>query len=81
MNSAMKYIIGGVLGVMLGGGIEFERANHETQISTLVQFGAAYGCGRNAGMMYAIKKIKPDTEQMPELSQCSDYRMMWEALP
>ena len=77
----MKYVIVAILAALLGAGIEFERNTHETKISTLLQFGIAYGCGRNAGMEYAIKKINPGAEHLAELPQCSDYRMLWEALP
>jgi uncharacterized membrane protein YebE (DUF533 family) len=78
-GNAMKYIIGAILGMMLGAGIEYERGGHEIHTS-YAQLGAAYGCGDLAGKKYAIKTLNPAAEQMPEISICSDYRMLWEAV-
>jgi hypothetical protein len=79
MDTAMKYVIGGILGFMLGAGVEMER-NKYTPVGAYAQFGVAYGCGEVAGTKNAIKVFKPENEQRPELPQCSDYRMLWEAV-
>ena len=75
----MKYVIVAILCLLLGAGFEFERNKHETH-NVYVQLGAAYGCGDLAGKKYAIKVLNPDVEQIPEMSWCSDYRMLWEAV-
>jgi hypothetical protein len=75
----MKYIIVAILAALLGAGIEFERSTYDIKLVG-AQLGVAYGCGRNAGMMYAIKMFKPDEAGERELPQCSTYRLRWEAL-
>jgi hypothetical protein len=75
----MKYIIVAILCLLLGAGIEYERSKHETR-NVYAQMGAAYGCGDLAGKRYAIKTLNPAAEQAPEMSICSDYRMLWEAV-
>ena len=79
MSNAMKYIIGAILGMMIGGGIEYERGKHEIR-NIYVQMGGAYGCGDLAGKKYAVKTLDPNKQQSPELSVCADYRMLWEAV-
>lgn len=75
----MKYIIVAILAALLGAGIEFERGTHDIKI-TYMQLGVSYACGRNAGIKYAIATIKPDEALAPELPQCVDNRMLWEAM-
>ena len=73
----MRYIIGAILGIMLGAGIEYERGGHEIKLAYM-QLGGAYGCGELAGKKYVIHTLKPDAEQLPELPWCADFRDMWE---
>ena len=74
----MRYIIVAILAALIGAGIEFERNRQAPNV--YAQLGVAYGCGRNAGMMYAIKMFKPTEDVGREIPQCSDYRMLWEAI-
>ena len=76
----IKYIIGAILGIMLGAGIEYERGGSEIQMARRL-LGDAYGCGELAGMKASIKKLNPTVEQLPELPWCSDFRDMWERKP
>ena len=84
MANLMKFIIGGVLGFMFGGGLEFEYARgfRDTQAAMMsIQLGGAYGCGELAGKASALRIFKPDANQLPELPMCADFRDMWERSP
>lgn len=77
MAHAMKYIIVAILALLIGGGLEFERGNREIKLA-YAQLGGAYGCGVLAGTKSAIKMLSPQTEQLPEMPWCADFRDMWE---
>jgi hypothetical protein len=68
----IRYVIVGVLALLIGGGLEMER----NRIHYRVELGIAYGCGRAAARnVYYPSKDPLDNEEQP---RCVEYRKTWE---
>lgn len=74
----MKYIIGAILGFMLGAGVEFEIGSIPRR-AVLMQTRNAYGCGLLAATKDAIKSLEPNAKIEPEQPWCAEYRKLWDA--
>ena len=68
----MRYVIVAILALLLGGGLEFERA----RTHYAVELGTAYGCGFTAARRLDRPAEDPlDNEEHP---WCVEYRKTWE---
>ncbi len=75
----MKYIIGAILGVMVGGGFEFEHERYAVTRLTY-ELGNAYGCGLIAGKISMVKPpVIDEPQNFVERPWCAEYRKIWDA--
>jgi hypothetical protein len=72
----MKYVIGAILGFMLGAGVEYEYGTAYMRSALHVaslELGNAYGCGVIATLKETNARFGGKV-QMPETQWCAGYR-------